>query len=200
MSKTDRADLDLRVLPPRAHAVFAFSNDFHHPALAEQVALVYDELRALAARQMRREPRGHTLQATALVHEAYLRIAGQSRPLPRKRLEFFAVAATAMRRVLVDHARSKMRKKRGGDHLRVTLAEDFAAREQGFEDVLALDDLLDKLAKSDERLARVLELRMFAGLEIAEIAEVLGLAPRAVDEELSTGRAWMLKELARIQR
>ena len=165
---------------------------------AEQLlAAVYAELRAQAARAMRREDSGVTLQPTALVHEAYLRLAGQRRFEWRNRAQFFGVAAQMMRRILVDNARTRGAAKRGGDVRRVTIGEagDVAAAEVEGVDLLDLDDPLERLAALDAQQARVVELRYFAGLSVEETAEALGVSPATVKREWATARAWLRREL-----
>jgi RNA polymerase sigma-70 factor (ECF subfamily) len=158
--------------------------------------LVYTELQRIAAHYLRRESPAHTLQPTALVHEAFLKIVDQSRVDWKGRAHFLAVSAQAMRRLLVDHARTKGRKKRGGGRHRVTLDDHLMLALDREEDVLAVDDLLIKLAALNERHARVVELRFFAGLEVAEVAEVLGVSKRTVEADWTLVKAWLRKELS----
>ena len=160
---------------------------------------VYDELRRQAARAMRREPDGSTLQPTALVHEAYLRLVDQRAPW-HSRAQFFGVAAQAMRRVLVDHARARHAAKRGGGAPQITLG-DAAAQQPGAAadsaaDVLALHDALTRLAALDPDQARLVELRYFAGLTIEETAAALGSSPATVKREWAVARAWLHRELS----
>lgn len=166
---------------------------------AELLPLVYDELRDLAGRYFRRERPGHTLQATALVHEAYERLADQSRVEWRGRTHFKAVAAVAMRRLLVDHARGRDRAKRGGaNRQQVTLSDlPSPAGGSGLDpaDLLALEDALARLAAEDERAAKGVELRCFGGLAPAEIAEQLGVSERTVRNDWTHARAWLRLEL-----
>jgi RNA polymerase sigma-70 factor, ECF subfamily len=160
--------------------------------------VVYEELRRQAARAMRREAGEHTLQATALVHEAYLRLVDQRRVEWRSRAQFFGVAAQMMRRVLVDHARGRLAAKRGGGARRVTLdgqGADAAAPDADV-DVLALHEALERLAVLDPDQARLVELRYFAGLGIEETAEALGVSPATVKREWAVARAWLRRELA----
>lgn len=158
--------------------------------------LVYDELRSLAGRYLRREAPGHTLQATALVHEAYLRLAQQGRAEWHERPHFFRVAAQMMRRVLVDHLRAKGARKRSAGTLRVTLAEDVASVEPTSVDVLALDAVLARLEVFDPRQAQVVELRFFAGLSVEETAEVLGISTPTVKREWAVARSYLYEQLA----
>lgn len=158
--------------------------------------LVYDDLRAIAAAQMRGERRDHTLQPTALVHEAFLRLSEQRRRQWKERRQFFAVASRLMRQVLVDHARARNAEKRGGDatHVEVTSLDALPGPPEVF-DVLALDDALNRLAALQPRLAKVVELRFFGGLEVEETAELLGCSPRTVKRDWSLARAWLVREL-----
>jgi RNA polymerase sigma factor (TIGR02999 family) len=160
------------------------------------VPLVYDELRRQARRALRREGAGHTLQATALVHEAWLRLDGQHDARWESRTQFLAVAAQMMRRVLVDHARTRRALKRGGGGTQVTLGD--AARMPAAHDevdVLALDDALARLATLDPRKARLVELRYFAGLSIPEAAAALGVSQATVGREWTVARMWLRREL-----
>lgn len=158
-------------------------------------SLVYDELRRAAHHQLRREGEGHTLCTTALVHEAYLRMAGQGTAAWRSRGHFMAAAAKAMRRVLVDHARRHLAAKRGGRPRQVSLDDVALAVEEQAETLLALDSALGRLAALDERLARVVECRFFAGLSDEETAEVLGVTPRTVWRDWAKARGWLYREL-----
>ncbi len=165
-------------------------------AAAELLPLVYDELRRLAAARLTEEKPGQTLQPTALVHEAYLRLVGPAaNPRWEGRGHFFAAAAEAMRRILVESARRKQAIKRGGDGERVVLdPEQFAAPERP-EDILALDEALDQLARDEPRVAELVKLRYFAGLTIPQAAGVLGVAPRTADAWWAFARAWLLAKL-----
>ena len=166
-------------------------------AFDELVPLVYDELRRQAERYMRRQPPGHTLRATALVHEAYLRLGDHERAGWQSRAHFFGVASKVMRSVLVDHARGRHRVKRGGSARPVTLgAADQVAGESPDVDVLALDEALTRLAEFDADKSRLVELRYFTGLTIEETAEVLGISPATVKREWIAARAWLRRELA----
>jgi len=171
----------------------------HRRAAEKLMPLVYDELRRLAHGYLRRERPNHTLESTALVHEAYLRLADQQRVSWRGRTHFLAVGAQMMRRLLVDHARHRGRVKRGRDWQRITLdgaASSLLGRHLGHDELLALDQALTKLAELDERQARVVELRFFSGLEVAEVAEVLGVSKRTVEGYWTHARAWLRRELA----
>lgn len=159
---------------------------------------VYEELRQQAGRAMRREGDVHTLQATALVHEAYLRLVDQRRVEWRSRAHFFAIAAQMMRRVLVDHARTRLAAKRGGALQRVTLGDVGAGAADSGEDmdVLALHEALEELAVLDPRQARLVELRYFGGLGIEETAEALEVSPATVKRDWAVARAWLRRALA----
>ena len=162
------------------------------------VALVYTELRRQARRALRREGVGHTLQATALVHEAWLRLDGQHRAHWESRAQFLAVAAQMMRRVLVDHARTRRALKRGGGETQLTLGDAaHAVATTENVDVLALDDALARLATLDPRKARLVELRYFAGLSIPEAAAALGVSQATVGREWAVARMWLRRELER---
>lgn len=157
--------------------------------------LVYDELRRLAGGMMRHERGSHTLQATALVHEAYFRLVGDPHAGWESRAHFFGAAATAIRRILVDHARSKNRDKRGGGWDRVPLP-DGAADQTPTLDLLALDEALEKLAHADPRMARLVELRFFVGLTVAEAAASLGISEATAVREWQLARVWLHAELS----
>jgi RNA polymerase sigma-70 factor, ECF subfamily len=167
------------------------------------LSAVYTELHRQAARAMRRESDEVTLQATALVHEAYLRLIDQSRVEWRNRAHFFGVAAQLMRRILVDHARRRRARKRG-DGVRPLALHDgdavpAASNEREPIDVLVLNDALERLAELDERQARIVELRYFAGLNIEDTAEALHISPATVKREWAVARAWLRRELATIR-
>jgi len=166
-------------------------------AAAKLMPLVYDEFRALAARHLRHERKDHTLQPTALVHEAYLRLIDQTRVDWQGRTHFFAVGAQAIRRILVDHARQKKRQKRGGGAGRVALDESVALAPAREEEILALDEALEKLAKLDHRQSEVVEMRFFAGMSVEEVAQVLGVSKRTVEGDWTMARAWLMRELSR---
>lgn len=163
-------------------------------AADQLVPLVYDELHKLAVHYMRAERGDHTLQPTALVHEAYIRLVDQRNASWQNRSHFFGIAAQAMRRILVDHARRKRAGKReGGD--RVTLDESVAEAPQRSVDLIALDDALNKLAALDPRQARVVELRFFGGLDIEQTAESLGISPATVKRDWTFARAFLQREM-----
>jgi RNA polymerase sigma factor (TIGR02999 family) len=164
-------------------------------ARAELVALVYQELHHIARRLMRGERDGHTLQATALVNEAFIRLLGGGGVEWEGRAHFFAVAATAMRRILVDHARSRDAGKRGGDLQRVDFEEPAVVGENDLDQLIAIDRALTTLASWDPRQSRIVELRFFAGLSEDEIAEQLRVSTRTVKREWRLARAWLRAEL-----
>ena len=159
------------------------------------LAAIYDELHRQAGRAMRRENEAHTLQATALVHEAYLRLVDQRRVEWRNRAHFFGVAAQMMRRVLVDHARARLTEKRGGGLQQITLGDLGAAVNEPSIEVLALHEALERLSALDPDQARLVELRYFGGLGIDETAEALGVSPATVKREWAVARAWLRREL-----
>ena len=162
--------------------------------------LVYDELRGLARGFMSRETPGHTLQPTALVHEAYLKLVDQTRADWQGKTHFFAVGARVMRRLLVDHARERGAQKRGAGWRNVTLAEVFAPSEQADldpEQLLDLNAALERLAELDEREAKVVTLRFFGGLTVEQVAEALGVSKRTVENDWRHARAWLQLELSR---
>ena len=162
-------------------------------ALVEQV---YNELRAIAGAQLAREAPGHTLQATALVHEVFLKLQGQSSVVTSDPSRFFDAAAQAMRRILIDHARTRGRVKRGGGLRReFTDVADLAA-EQDPHEILALDEAIDRLEHNEPQAARVVKLRFFAGLSVPETARVMGLSERTVKREWRYARAWLFHALA----
>jgi RNA polymerase sigma factor (TIGR02999 family) len=167
-------------------------------ALDRVVRLLYDELRGLARDRLRHERIGHTLGATALVNEAYLRLARQHRIPAGSRTQFFGVAARTMRRVLVDYARTRKRVKRGGDREPVPLedVEPFLTEEEA-DEILALEDALGRLAEANERAARVVEHRFFSGLTVEEIAGLLEVSSKTVQRDWIAARAWLRKEVAR---
>ncbi|MEM9553044.1 MAG: sigma-70 family RNA polymerase sigma factor [Acidobacteriota bacterium] len=158
--------------------------------------LVYDELRGLAERYLRREAPGHTLQPTALVHEAYLRLIDQNRVSWQGRTHFLAVGARMMHRLLIDHGRGRKRAKRGGGWLRVTLAPEVAPFLGGEVDVLAVQEAIDTLEELDPRQAELVRLRFFSGLSMAEIAEVLGVSKRTAEGDWTHARAWLARRLS----
>jgi RNA polymerase sigma factor (TIGR02999 family) len=164
-------------------------------ALDRLVPLVYAELHRLAHFYLARERRGHTLQTTALVNEACVRLIGAGRIDWRDKAHFFAVAATTMRQVLMQHARLRYARKRGGSAVRVEFSEVFMPSPKRDKDLIALDDALNCLAANDPREAKVVELRFFAGLSEGEIAHVLGISDRTVRREWDHAKVWLLREL-----
>jgi RNA polymerase sigma factor (TIGR02999 family) len=166
-------------------------------AIEDLLPLVYAELRAIADRYMRRERKGHTLQPTALTHEAYLRLVGGNRIEWQSRAHFLAIAAQAMRRILIEHARARRRKKRGGGLKRTSLSAVGAAAPGTPQiDVLALNDALERLSSLDERKGRVVELLYFGGLTAEEVGEVLCITGRTVERDWRYARLWLLRELS----
>ncbi len=164
-------------------------------ALDRLMPLVYEELRRLARHYMRNERAGHTLQTTALVNEAYLRLADYKQIQWRERAHFFAIAAQIMRRILVEHARAHNRAKRDGGAIKVPLDEVAVLSQQRGRELIALDDALTNLAASHPRKCRVVEMRYFAGLNNEEIAEVLGVKPNTVIRDWTFAKAWLHREL-----
>jgi RNA polymerase sigma factor (TIGR02999 family) len=165
-------------------------------ALEQLTPLVYDELRRLAGRYMRRERPGQTLQSTELVHEAYLRLIDQRSVHWQNRAHFFGIAAQMIRRILVDHARSRHARKRGGTACRVTLDEGVAAAPERHDlDLVALDEALNSLAAIDPQQGRIVEMRFFAGLSIEETAAALNISPATVKRDWTMARAWLFREL-----
>lgn len=164
------------------------------PSSPTYLPLVYEELRRVARRHLRNERPDHTLQTTALINEAYLRLMDQGVSEVRDRCHFVALTSHLMRQILVDHARARLAQKRDGG-CRVTLAEDVAVSEPAEADVLAVDDALSRLAALDAQQARVVELRYFGGLSIHETAEALGVSEATVKRDWATARAWLHREI-----
>ncbi|MCW5963883.1 MAG: sigma-70 family RNA polymerase sigma factor [Bryobacterales bacterium] len=166
-------------------------------ALEQLTPIVYDELRRIARRHLARERRDHTLQSTALVHEAYMRLMGGAGSEYHNRQHFFAVAAQVIRRVLVDHARAVNAAKRGGGAQKIFLEDqpEASTQAENVAEVLALHEALDRLAAFDTQQARIVELRYFAGLSIEETAEVVGISPATVKRVWVMARAWLAREL-----
>jgi RNA polymerase sigma factor (TIGR02999 family) len=167
-------------------------------ALDRLTPLVHEELRRLAKHYMRGERPGHTLQATALVNEAYMRLIDYREMQWQNRAHFFAVAAQLMRRVLVDHARSRNYAKRGGIQQRLSLSEADQVADKPDVDLAALDDALKTLAEMNEQQSRIVELRFFGGLTIEETAEVLGISHATVERDWAVARAWLRREIQRL--
>lgn len=165
-------------------------------ALGRLMPLVYGELRRLAARYLSRERPGHTLQCTALVHEAYMRLIDQSRVQWQNRAHFFGVAAQLIRRILVDHARNRNAVKRGAGACKVELDEALGFSEQRDLDVLALDEALHALSELDPQQGRIVELRFFAGLSVEETAEVLSISSATVKRDWTAAKAWLYRAMS----
>ncbi|MGH9843311.1 MAG: sigma-70 family RNA polymerase sigma factor [Blastocatellia bacterium] len=166
-------------------------------ALDKLMPLVYGELRQMARRHMSRQSPGHTLQTTALINEAFIKLVGQEEKHWQNRSHFFGVAAQAMRHILVDYARSKQYAKRGGGAQQVSLDEAMAVTDERVAELIALDDALNELAKLDPRKSRVVELRYFAGLSVEETSEVLKVSAVTVMRDWSMAKAWLRRELSR---
>jgi RNA polymerase sigma factor (TIGR02999 family) len=179
-----------------AFAITAVKRPDQATSLDELVPLVYDDLRVLAHRHLRSEAGDHTLATTGLVHEAYLKLAAQSRTAWRDRGHFFAVASRAMRHILIDYARGRQRQKRGSGQTHLPLDETQVAIESEAAHLVAVDEALTKLAIADLRLARVVECRFFAGLSEEETAEALSISVRTVQRDWGEARAWLKKEMA----
>lgn len=165
-------------------------------ALEQLMPLVYDELRRMAKRYMNSQPSGHTLQTTALIHEAYLKLAENREKHWQNRAHFFAVAAQAMRHILVDRARARKAEKRGGAAQKVSLEEAAIISNERISEVIALDDALKNLEKEDARKSRVVELRYFGGLSVEETAEVLKISSETVMRDWRFAKTWLLRELS----
>jgi RNA polymerase sigma-70 factor (ECF subfamily) len=164
-------------------------------AAAQLVPLVYEELRRLAARRLRQERPDHTLQATALVHEAYVKLAAQRDAKWQNRAQFFGVASQVMRRILVDYARGQQRIRRGGKQQKVSLDDVLLFSPDRTEEVLTVHESLSRLEKLDARQARIVELRYFGGLTVEEIAEAVGISTKTVMRELNVAKAWLYGDL-----
>jgi RNA polymerase sigma factor (TIGR02999 family) len=171
-------------------------SDGSRDAVEDLLPLVYGELRRLASRYLRHEPIGHTLQPTALVHEAYIRLIDQRRVRWRNRAHFYGIAAQIMRRILVDHARAQAADKRGGEWDHIPLVEDRLPSGTVDVDVVALDEALERLAAVDPQQARIVELRYFGGLTIDEVAEVTRVSAATVVREWTVAKAWLRAELS----
>ncbi|MBL8187320.1 MAG: sigma-70 family RNA polymerase sigma factor [Acidobacteria bacterium] len=168
----------------------------NNDALNQLMPLVYDELRGLAKRYMRRESASHTLQTNALVNEAYLRLVNQQNVDWQNRAHFFAIAAQVMRHLLVDHARSKQYAKRGGGAQQITLDEGLAVTDDNAVELLALHQALERLEAIDDRKSKIVELRYFGGLSTEETAEVLGVSEITIKREWAKAKAWLFRELS----
>jgi RNA polymerase sigma factor (TIGR02999 family) len=172
-------------------------SDGDSEALDQLTPLVYAELRRMARRYMGQQPAGHTLQTTALVHEAYLRLVGREEKHWQNRAHFFGVAAQAMRHILVDYARARHTDKRGGQARAVSLEEASLVSEERVAELLALDDALEELARLSPRQCRTVELRYFGGLSVTETAEALGVSPDTVTRDWNQAKAWLYRALNR---
>jgi RNA polymerase sigma factor (TIGR02999 family) len=166
-----------------------------HAAFDQLFALVYDELRALASGYMRRERPDHTLQTTALVNEAYVKLVGHKDSLFENRLHFFAVAAKVMRQILIDHARTRNYEKRGGKAVKISLDEAVIMSDERASDLIALDEALKSLAEIDARKGKVVELRFFGGMTIEETADFLGVSFNTVVRDWEMARAWLYRSI-----
>ena len=166
-------------------------------AAEELLPLVYGELRALAERNLRHERPDHTLQATALVHEAYIRLVDSDRIKLRNRAHFFALAAQAIRRILVDHARHHNRRKCGGDRGKISLDDAPTLSVESDVNILALDEAMQRLAEAEPRCAQVVEMRFFGGMTMGEVAELLGLSVKTIEKDWRVARAWLYRELSK---
>ena len=164
-------------------------------AAAKLVPLVYEELHRLAARRLRHERPDHTLQATALVHDAYMKLAAQENAKWQNRAQFFGVASQVMRRILVDYARGQQRIRRGGKQQKVSLDDVLLVSPDRTEEVLNVHESLSRLEKIDARQARIVELRYFGGLTVEETAEVVGISTKTVGRELKVAKAWLYGDL-----
>ncbi len=165
-------------------------------AAQELLPLVYGQLRKAAQLQMAGERPDHTLQATALVHEAYLRLVGPHQTTFKNQAHFYVAAAEAMRRILIEHARKRARVKRGGDLKRISLSAAYLAEEACPEEIMSVSEAIRRLQKRDPRMAEIVRLRFFAGLSVSETAEALGLSGRTVRREWALARAWLHRELS----
>jgi RNA polymerase sigma-70 factor (ECF subfamily) len=188
----------LLLMTPSPKEVTDLLNDWGNgdqEALNRLMPLVYDELHRLASRYLRHERVGHTLQTTALVHEAYLKLVDQKKANWHNRVQFFAAAAKVMRHVLVDYARSRKAAKRGGEYCRLSLDEAAISSQDKDADLLVLNEALDNLAAIDPQQSRVVELRVFGGLTVEDTAEALGISARTVKREWSMAKAWLHQQI-----
>jgi RNA polymerase sigma factor (TIGR02999 family) len=183
------------VQEPDVTALLAEVANGNQAAQEKLVPLVYDQLKRLARRYMRRERAGHTLQTTALVHEAYLKLVGQHSPHWQSRDQFYGIAAQLMRRILIDHARRHLREKRGGTQVILPLEEALAFTPEHSEDLLKLDEALDRLSKLDPRQGRIVELRFFGGLSVEETSRFLNVSPITVKRDWAVAKVWLYGEL-----
>jgi RNA polymerase sigma factor (TIGR02999 family) len=183
--------------PEEVSRLLAECSNGDQAAFNELLPLVYDELHSLAANYMSRERPGHTLQTTALVHEAYLRLAGQRAARWQDQVHFFAVAATVMRHILIDHARSRSSAKRAGDQVRLPLEEAVLLSGERMADLLALHEALNRLAEFDLRKCQVVEMRYFGGMTNEEVAERLNVHPNTVMRDWELAKSWLYLEMSK---
>ena len=177
--------------PSEVTILLTHLTDGNQEGASKLVPLIYDEMRRLANRYMRRERTDHTLQTTALVHEAYLKLVEQRSVNWRSRAHFLGIAAQVMRRILIDHARGHLRRKRGGKQEVVLLDEALVFSPQKSKELIRVDDALHELAKRDPRQAKIVELRFFGGLTVEETAELLELSPKTVKRDWAVAKAWL---------
>jgi len=177
--------------PSEVTILLTHLTDGNQEGASKLVPLIYDEMRRLANRYMRRERVDHTLQTTALVHEAYLKLVEQRSVNWRGRAHFLGIAAQVMRRILIDHARGHLRRKRGGKQEVVLLDEALVFSPQKSKELIRVDDALHELAKRDPRQAKIVELRFFGGLTVEETAELLELSPKTVKRDWAVAKAWL---------
>ena len=170
-------------------------NSGNRAALDELLPLVYEELKRIAGKHLRRQHREHTLQTTALVHEAYLKLVNQEDARWENRVHFFAVAARVMRHVLIDYARARQSEKRGGECVKLSLDEAYHLSDEKQAEIIALDDALNQLAAMDEQKAKIVEMRYFAGMSNEEIAAALGIGTATVTRAWRTARAWLQTQI-----
>ena len=187
----------MRQTPPDITQLLVAWSGGDKAALNQLVPLVYEELRRQAANYLRRERPGHTLQTTALIHEAYLRLVDQKSVQWQNRAQFFGIAAQLMRRILVDHARTKHRAKRGGSAVQVSLTDATVVAKDASLDLIEIDEALNRLAEIDEQQAKIVELRFFSGLNVEETAAALNISPATVKRDWSVAKAWLHREITR---
>jgi RNA polymerase sigma factor (TIGR02999 family) len=186
-------------MTPSSSNVTQMLHDWSHgdrEVLDKLVPVVYEELRRQAARYLKRERPGHTLQTTALIHEAYIRLIDQKNVHWQNRAHFYAISAKLMRRILVDHARSRQAAKRGGSDIKLPLEEAMITPEGREVDIVALDEALERLAAIDPQQSRVVELKFFSGMSVEETAEVLGVSTRTVKRDWNVAKAWLRREIS----
>lgn len=196
MDETDEVTPEVEVARERVGEILQREGTAADDVVHELLPLVYDQLRGLARRQMKAERADHTLQATALVNEAFCRLVGDRKIPWDGPAHFYAAAAEAMRRILIDYARTRGRQKRGGNRKRVPLTEINLSDTDACDDILALDEALSRLESENAEAAKVVQLRFFAGLSIDETAEATGLSPRTVDRRWKFARAWLFQNMS----